>query len=454
MLRQTLPLVILLTSAWNSNAADWPRFRGPNRSGVAADAGSLPAEWSDSKNLKWKAELPGPGSSSPIVVGDKVFVTSWSGYSDGSDGAIEDLKRHLVCLDRNTGKELWKSTVAAVLPEDSYRGMFAENGYASHTPVSDGRHVYAFFGKSGVKAYDMEGSLVWEAMVGEGRDERGWGTASSPVLYKNLLIVTASAEDRAIVALDTANGKEVWKQQADGVASTWGTPVLVEAGDQTDLVIGVPYEIWGLNPDTGKLRWYCEAIGSNSMCSSVVADGDVVYGIESGPGGGGSVAVRAGGKGDVGKSHVVWTGSDRSRIGTPVVFEGRIYWVSGGIANCADAKTGERIYQSRLTSASASDSAGESQSDDQGEQRGGFGGRGGRGGRGGQDYSSPIIADGKIFYARRNGDVYVIAAGPEFQQLAVNRFESSSGDYNATPAAADGQLFIRSSATLYCVAAD
>ncbi|MCA9082930.1 MAG: PQQ-binding-like beta-propeller repeat protein [Planctomycetaceae bacterium] len=445
--RGSVALAVLLSAGLTPcSGSDWTRFRGENGSGIAADAGSIPTSWGEDQNLKWKCELPGPGASSPIVVGDRVFVTSWSGYADGSDaeGDLENLKRHLVCVDRASGKILWKSTVDATLPEDSFRGMFAENGYATHTPVSDGKRVFAFFGKSGVKAYDLNGTQLWEAMVGEERDGRGWGTASSPILYKNLLIVTASIEDRAIVALDTETGKQVWKQQANGLESTWGTPILVQAGDQTDLVIAVPYEVWGLNPDTGKLRWYCEAIDSNSMCSSVVADGDVVYAIESGPGGGGSVAIRTGGKGDVTDRNILWKGSDRSRIGTPVVHEGRMYWISSGVANCVDAKTGEEIYKARLSGGGGS-----------GGENANEGGRGGRGGgRGGQDYSSPIIADGKLIFCRRSGDTYVIKAGPEFEQLAVNRFSSSEGDFSATPAAADGQLFIRSSKTLYCVSAN
>lgn len=433
--------VIMLANLWLvtlSESADWSRFRGPNGSGVSAEAERLPVEWSDSKNLKWKADLPGPGSSCPIVVGDRVFLTSWSGYADGKDGgSLEQLKRHLVCIDRKTGKQLWASSVDAVLPEDSYRGMFAENGYATHTPVSDGEYVFAFFGKSGLHAFDMEGNLVWKANVGEDRDRRGWGTASSPILHKNLVIVTAAIESNSVVALDKKTGKEVWRQEAEGFASTWGTPILVETGERTELVIGVPYEIWALNPDTGKLLWYCESVGTDSMCSSVVAHDGVVYCIESGPRGGGAVAVRAGGKGDVTASHVVWKQQHRSRVGTPVIHEGYIYFVSSGVANCINLKSGERVYQSRLDGGRSSG----------GSRTSGFGGRGG-----GQDYSSPVAADGKLYYARRSGDIFVVKLGPKFEQLATNHFESSSGDFHATPAIDGGELFIRSSTNLYCVA--
>lgn len=429
----------------HSEGADWNRFRGPNGSGISTDTNPIPAEWGETSNLRWKTELPGPGSSSPVVVGDRVFITSWTGYADKNGrGSLENLERQLVCLSRKTGEQLWKKSVKAKLPEDSMRGMFAENGYATHTPVSDGEVVVAFFGKSGVHAFDMDGRKLWDADVGSDLDRRGWGSASSPIIHKNLVIVTASVESHALVALDRKTGREVWKEEAEGFGSTWGTPVLVEVNGRTELVLGVPYEFWALNPDNGKLLWYCESLGTNSMCSSVVAHDGIVYGIESGPGGGGVIAVRAGGKGDVSKSHVLWRGSDRSRVGTPLVHDGRLYFVNGGVVGCLDAKTGKRIYQGRLnggTSGSASL---------RDEPSGGGRSRGGRGG-GGQDYSSAIIADGKLIYARRAGDVFVVKLGDEFKQLAVNRFDSSQGDYNAAPAVSDGQLFIRSSGTLYCV---
>ncbi len=435
-------------------ASDWLRFRGPNGSGVSTDEQPLPVTWSDKENLQWKAELPGPGSSCPIVVGDRVLVTCWSGY--GADrqnpGDIANLKLHLICFNRATGEQLWSKDIQPHQPEERYGGMFAEHGYASHTPVSDGERVYVFFGKTGAMAFDLDGKELWRTPLGTESDPRGWGTASSPILYKNLVIVTAAAESNALVALDKETGKEVWRQEAEGLSGTWGTPVLVEIDpERTDLVLGVPYEIWGINPDTGKLRWFCTAMDTNSYCSSVVTDGEVVYGMESM--GGGSIAVRTGGKGDVTQTHVVWSGRDNNRIGTPVVHDGRIYYLSRRIANCVDAKTGERIYQSRLTGGSAA-AGGRGQGGNApggaGRPGGGFGGRGG--GMGGQDYSSPIVANGKIYYVARNGDAYVLKLGPEFEQLAMNRVTSDTEDFSASPAVSEGQLFIRSSKHLYCIA--
>lgn len=447
--RLGLTLLVFLLGTTASQAADWPRFRGPNGGGVSPDNAPVPAEWSDTKNLKWKVKLPGPGASSPIVVGQRIFVTCWSGYGTDarSPGDLKNLKRHLVCLDRKSGDIIWDKTVDPVLPEDEFRGMFAENGYATHTPVSDGERVYAFFGKSGVLAFDNDGKQLWQAKVGSELDYRGWGSASSPILFKNLVIVTASVESHALVALNKETGEKVWEQEAEGFGSTWGTPVLVELPDgRTDLVIGVPYEIWGLSPDTGKLIWFCDGVPSNSMCSSVVAHDGVVYAADSsGTGGGGTIAVRAGGKGDVTKTHVVWTGRDRSRIGTPMVHDGHLYWVSSKIANCVNIADGKSVFQSRLGSSSGADNQGS-----QGQSR--FGRGGGGGGRGGQDYSSPVCADGKIFYSARSGETFVFKAGPKFELLATNRF-ADGGQLVATPAISDGELLIRSSTHLYCVAA-
>lgn len=435
-----------------THADEWNRFRGPNGSGYLSDAGKLPTEFSPAKNLQWKVALPGPGSSSPIIVGERVFVTCWSGYGmsrQGDPGDQSKLMRHLICLDLNTGKQIWKRDIEPVLPEDEYGNMFAEHGYASHTPVSDGKNVYAFFGKTGAMAFDLNGQPLWKKEVGTESDPRDWGSASSPILYKNMLIVTAAAESEAIVALDQETGKEVWRQEAQGFSGTWGTPILVEVNqERTDLVIGVPFEIWGLNPDTGKLRWYCTAMDTNSYCSSVVAQDAVVYGIEGR--GGGSIAVRAGGEGDVTSSAVLWSGRDNNRIGTPLLFDDHLYFFAGGVANCIRCKDGSEVFQERLSmpdGGAASPSAPNSAPE-------GPPGRGPRGGRGfrNADYSSAVAGDGKIYFVSRGGNVFVLKLSPQFQQLAVNRVTNDDEDFSATPAIAKGKLVIRSDKHVYCVA--
>lgn len=452
-------------------ASDWPRFRGPNGSGVSPDKTPAPVHWSPTENVRWKVELPGAGSSSPIVVGDRVFVTCYSGYGldRQNPGDMQNLRRHLVCVDRRSGTILWTATVEPYLPEDPYQGNFTQHGYASHTPVSDGEHVYCFFGKTGVVAFDMEGKQLWRTQVGTESNPQGWGTASSPILYNDLVIVTAAAESQALVALNKRTGEEVWRAEAAGLTGVWATPVLVKVSEErTDLAIMVPNEIWGLNPATGKLRWYSQGTRTNTVCSSLVAVDDLLIGIESM--GGGSVAVRAGGSGDVTPTHVAWTGRDNNRISTPVAVDGRVYFVNNRVVTCLSAKTGERIFQARLEGGRPPAGPGAGRVAGGGGQppaggsaagggpprgpggRGGLAGRGGMGGFGGGDYASPVVADGKIYFLTRNGDMFVLRVSDQFEQLAVNRVTTENEDFSATPALSDGQIFVRSNRYLYCVA--
>lgn len=446
-------------------ADDWGRFRGENGSGVAREATNLPTKWNDRDNLAWKLELPGPGSSSPIIIGDKVFVTCWSGYGTDATADVKDqsnLKRHLVCIDRQSGKVLWEYSETAALPEDRYGGMFAEHGYASHTPVSDGKHVFVFFGKSGVLAFDMRGKQIWKTMVGDGLDPRQWGSACSPVLYKNLVIVLASAESNTLYALDKETGKEIWKTPADNFSGSWSTPILVPTSDKgTEIVVGVPGEIWGFNADTGKFQWYCPVADDNSYCSSLVNDGEIVYGVEGR--GGGSVAIRSGGKDDVSKTNVLWKGNDRNRIGSPLLLNGRLLFISGRVVTCLEASSGKELYKGRLPAAPDAGNPPPANTDqqatndrspggDRGGQRGsGRGGRGGGGGMGGQDYGSPVAGDGKIYFVTRNGDMHVMKPGDTFEHLAVNRVTQDAEDFSSTPAIAGNQIFVRSSKHLYCI---
>ena len=184
--------------------ADWPQFRGPDGLGVSSDA-NVAVQWSESENLKWKTSLPGPGSSSPIVWGQHVFVTCYSGYglSRTNPGNIEQLVRHLVCIDRKDGKVIWTRTVKAEMPEDAFAGMgVPEHGYASNTPATDGERVFVFFGKTGVLAFDLDGNQLWQVNVGKESSNRRWGSSASLILYKDMVIVNASEESQSILALD------------------------------------------------------------------------------------------------------------------------------------------------------------------------------------------------------------------------------------------------------------
>ena len=447
-------------------SADWPRFRGPNGTGVASDGQAPPVKWSDTENVKWKVPLPGPGSSGPIVSGDKVFITYWSGYglAPENPGRMEELKVHLRCVDRATGKTLWDRAVAAKLPEQEYGGMFAQHGYASHTPVTDGKRVYAFFGKTGVYAFDFEGKELWKADVGSDLDERGWGSASSPVLSDSGLVVLASIENHALVTLDKETGKELWKQEAEGFGGTWGTPAVVGSGEDQEVVVGVPNEIWALNARTGKLRWYSKGITGNSMTSSVVPVGSEIF--AAGDRGGGTIAVKSGGKGDVSESHIVWSGRHGGNITSPLVHDDRFYFVKSGIVHCRDAKTGNEIYSERIPGATAGGrgrgveggQTGRPGGDYNPGQRGGGrpggrpGGRRGGGGFGNIDYASPVAAGDYLFQLTRTGKTIVVRLGDEFELVAENAFAEDTSNFSGTPAITGGQMFIRSYKNLYCIA--
>lgn len=441
---------MLATCYTSANAEDWPRFRGPNGSGVATDKTPTPTEWTP-ESVLWKTPIKGAGVSSPIVVGDKVLVTSYSGYGEsrGSVGKMDDLKRHLTCFDKKTGKELWSKSVDPVLPEEPFSGMgIPAHGYASHTPVSDGKLVFAFFGRTGVVAFDLDGNKKWTTNVGKGNSPKGWGSASSPIVHGDNVIVPATAEDSAMIALNKETGKEAWKTQADGFYNSWSTPILSKVSDErTDIVFGVGYELWGLNPENGKLRWFAEVHSSDSFNSSIVENGGVIYAVEGRRGGGKGFAVKAGGKKDA-KDNVMWNINENGSFSSPVVHKDRVYHFAGGIIKCFNAKNGEKIYQERLPRASSGGSS-RGGSGRGGSGRGGFG-RGGFGG-GGTEYASPVAANDLLYYLQPNGTTLVIKMGDKFEQVAANKVTNESEVFSSTPAISDGKLFLRSSKFLYCV---
>ncbi len=424
-------LAFLTLCIGHVSAEDWLRFRGPAGSGVSSETKNLPTQWSPEANLAWKSELPGPGVSSPIVVGDRVFVTCYSGYGlqRNDPGDIKNLKRHLVCLDAVSGEKIWQKDVAALLPEDPYTGIgVTAHGYASHTPVSDGKLVFAFYGKSGVYAYDLDGNELWNTNVGKESDPWKWGTSSSPVVHGDLVIVTASAEGQAIIGFDKKSGTQVWRQEAEGLDGMWGTPILIKVDEnRTDLVMSVAKEIWGLNPETGKLRWWCDATGSEQAHTSAVTNDGVVFAFTGR--GGGSVAVEVGGNGDVTESNVKWSGKDTARFGSPVVHKSNVYLVSNGIVKAIDRETGESVGQLRLKG-------------NRKARRGGFGS---------SDYSSPVISGENLYYQKGNGEMFVIALGDELEQKAVNSVTIDSESFGGAPAVSNGRMFVRSDKHLYCV---
>jgi outer membrane protein assembly factor BamB len=426
LLRVTLILSLAQSAGCSSQVpgqatkagADWPQFRGPGGRAISSDTG-LPLKWSARENLSWKTELPGPGTSSPIVKGERIFVTCYSGYGirSGDPGDMAKLKRHVVCLGLGDGKVLWDRAIDSKLPEEPFTNRMPNHGYASSTPAADDERVYAFFGKTGVVAFDHAGKQLWQADVGS--KVHGWGSAASPILHGDLVIVNACTESESLVALDKKTGKEVWR--LPGIQETWASPVLVELPEgKTELVLSAQGRVHGLDPATGKSLWTAKGL-SNYVCPTPVAHDGVIYvlGDRFQPT---AMAIRAGGRGDVTASHVLWRTNKAGVVSSPLYHDGHLYFAHDTlkIAYCLDARTGKVVYEERLLPESD------------------------------LIYPSPVLGDGKLYYLSRDGRMFVLAAGTRFQVLVVND-RIDRGLYNASPVIADGRLLLRSDRYLYSV---
>jgi outer membrane protein assembly factor BamB len=408
----SLAAILLLSSA-PPCGAEWPQFRGPGGLGVSAER-DLPTEWSDEEGVLWKAPLPGAGASSPVVRAGRVYVTAYTGYGveRPGEGRMDDLRLHIIAIDGKDGREIWKRDIRPRLPESD---RVRDHGYAAPTPALDDSHLYVFFGRSGVFKLDLEGEIVWNVHVGD--RTHGWGCGTSPVLHENLVIVNASVESGSLVALDRDSGKEVWR--AGGMRESWNTPHLVELeGGKKELVVSVQRHLLAFDPRSGKELWRSRGI-DDYVCPSIVSHAGIVYAV----GGRQSrcLAVRAGGRGDVSDTHVLWDARAGANVSSPVIHEGHLYGVSDRTqtAYCVRLEDGEVVYSTRVR---------------------------------GQPYASALAAGGKIYVVLRQGGTLVIAARPSFEIIAHNRLEDRSY-FNASPAAAGGRLFLRSDRYLYSIGA-
>jgi outer membrane protein assembly factor BamB len=363
--------------------------------------------------LAWKIKLPGAGASGPITLGDKVFVTCYSGCAAdrGRGGDISELVLHVVCVDRASGKTIWDTKVA---PKPGESSRVRDHGYAAATPVTDGEKVYVFFGKTGVFAFDLDGKQLWNTDVGSRTS--GWGCGTSPIVYKDIVIVNASVESRTLYGINKNTGDIVWR--ADGMQSSWNTPNLLELADgKTEVVVSVKGSILAFDPETGKRLWSCAGI-RDYVCPSVVTHKGIVYAI----GGRNSkcMAIRGGGRGDVSDSHKNWEINVGANVCSPVIHEGHLYWVSdrNRSAYCVNMETGKIVFQRRFPA---------------------------------QPYASAVVSDGKLYVVTRYDGTYVLTADSDFEELAHNKF-ADRGVFNASPAISNGSLFIRSNSHLYCIA--
>jgi outer membrane protein assembly factor BamB len=400
-------------------AEDWIGFRGGERYGISS-ATDLPTEWDDQKNIVWKTDLPGLGTSSPTLVGPNLYLTCYSGYAESEEapGEREGLLRHVLCLDRDSGSVLWQKGFPAKQPESKYQaGNDSMHGYASSTVATDGERLYVFMGVSGVVCLDMQGKELWRTDVGSGTD--GWGSATSPVLFEDVVIVNASIESQSLIGLDKLTGKEVWR--AEGIKDCWASPVLVEANGRTEVVLNVPRRLTSYDPKTGKELWHCDGSPDKYTCPSVIAENGIVY--VTGARSNTLFAVPAGGSGDV-TDKQLWRISKGSNVCTPVLVDGYLYWIhdKSGVAYCVDAKTGDVKYEKRLSP------------------------------RPGITYASPTYADGKLYTPSREDGTFVIEATPDkMNLLAVNKFPSDASRTNASVAVGDNRLFMRTDKAVYCI---
>jgi outer membrane protein assembly factor BamB len=403
--------------AISASLVGWPQFRGPDGAGISPGKG-LPTTWNQAQNVDWKLALPGPGASSPIVFGDHVYVTCYSGYGvPGSPAAdLSALQRHVLCVRVDDGTLFWKKDLPAAQPEEA---KVRDHGYASSTPLADAERLYVFFGKSGVFSFSHEGEPLWRAEVGS--KTHGWGSAASPVLYKDCVVINASVESESLVALNRQTGKEVWR--AGGIKESWNTPILLPVGNgKQELVLAIAGAVLGFDPESGEKLWSCATGIAWYMVPSLVYDREMVYCIGGRSGGG--LAVRAGGRGDVTATRRLWTLNKGSNVSSPVLHQGHLYFFHEnlGVAYCAEAGSGKLLYEERIE-------------------------------RAGPFYASPVLADGKLYCVSRGNGVFVLAAKPQYELLARNEPLDRSS-FDASPAVHGNRLLIRSDRYLYCLVHD
>ncbi len=429
-------LILALSIGVSTGAAeDWPHWRGPTANGVSAET-NLPTTWTDTENIAWKAELRGAGVSSPIVLGDRVFVTSQLGrgprqrgprlVESGSPGdagelplrggdASQDLSFLVTAIDRVSGQTAWEYEFSAAGRLQSFH---EKHNLASSSPVTDGERIYAWFGTGQIVALDTGGELVWEHHLGEeyAPFTINWGHGSSPVVYGDTLILLCYHERASyLLGLDAATGEVRWKVDRGRGVVSYSTPLVVETGDSAEIIVNSSQGISGHDPSSGELLWHIDEANRFPIPMPVEHDG-VIYasrGYRSGP----FMAFRPGGSGDVTDSSVIWrVGTGAPYISSLVYDDGLVYMIGDvGILTVTDAGTGERVWQERL---------------------------------GGVYSASPVAADGKIYLLSEGGETIVLAAGRQPRVIARNDLGVRQ---LASPAISGGRLFIRSDNMLFAI---
>jgi outer membrane protein assembly factor BamB len=383
--------------------SNWPRWRGPEQNGHSADT-KLPVQWTASK-VVWKTALPGVGQSSPIIWGDRIFLTS----------ALEKGAERLVfCVDRKSGKILWQQSAWKGRPEKSH----IMNGWASASCVTDGEVVIAFFGIGGLHAYTVEGKPLWSKDLGG--FEGPWGTAACPILVDNKVIQNCDADTSAcLIAVDKRTGAEVWRTKRKDYRG-WSTPIVIDTGKRRELVLNGNDGVQAYDPATGRELWFCKSpVGRGEPTITPAGEGlCVVNGLK----GGEIYSVRPGGDGDVSDAQKIWHTPRRGARDTPspiVVGDFITVIDMDGTATCYSVSDGHIYWKERLE---------------------------------GKYSGSPIAAGGLIYFLNEDGKTTVIKPGPKIDIVAENQLPASKDEiFRATLTPLDGQLFARSTTVLYCI---
>ena len=381
----------------------WPGWRGPSAQGYVKGSG-YPDTWSSTENVLWRVSVPGEGNSSPIVWRDRIFLTT---------SRTGGRKLSLLSFRRTNGKMLWETAI----PRHGIERGHDKNGHASATPITDGKLVYASFGTHGLYAFDFDGKIVWHAQVP--KLDNYHGSAGSPVLYRNTVILYQDHQGQSfVVAFHKQTGDMIWKTKRDA-RTGWGTPVVIRAGRRDELIVSSQHKVTGYDPATGTELWSVTGNKFEVIPTPVVGH-DLVFASSgrAGP----TIAIRAGGRGDVTDTHVVWTSPKGAPfVPSAIIVDEQLYTINDmqAVVTSFEATTGKVLFQGRLGRA----------------PREGFS-------------ASPVTVDGKVFFTNDDGETFVLKAGPKFELLHVNRLGART---LASPALVDGRWYFRTRNELICI---
>jgi outer membrane protein assembly factor BamB len=429
----TLFVVMLVGPVRAQTDSHWPQWRGPFFNGMAR--GDAPTVWSDTKNIKWKAQIPGRGFSTPVIWGDKIFLTTAiptgktvapaetapaeGRRGGGGSGPLVEHKFEVLCLDRQTGKLLWQRTAKLATPHEGYHRAYGS--FASNSPVTDGKYVYAFFGSRGLYAFDFNGKLIWEKDFAVQMKMRlAFGEGVAPLLLGDQLYLVFDHEAESfMVALDKRNGKELWHSKRDE-QSSWSTPLAIEHNGRTEIIVSASNKVRSYDARTGKILWESAGLGANVIPVPVYHNG-MVY-VMSGYRDPKLMAIKLGKDGDLtGSDSIAWSHTRGLAYTTsPVLYDNKLYVVTdNGMVSAFNAISGEPFYaQTRLPKAY-------------------------------NFKASPVGANGKLYLATEDGDVVVLKMGEKFEVLATNTLTDQV--FIASPVIAGGEIYLRGQNTLFCI---